>query len=306
MKKYLISTSLIVLVALPTATLANTPGDSSLKRVVTTTPTPTVRRTTITPVPPMPRIDDATFKKDTEDAFKEYRTATGQTKKIESLKKAAQKATDHRIDVLNQLIENVDANTRLSDADKATIKDGINTQITALTDLNTEIQAATDLTTIKPLVKKLYDYKIITVMKPKQIGIMAVARIQGVTNRLENLEKKIERLLAKAKADGADVDAIEASLATFNEKIAEAKSYAAQAKEIFKSISASDPEQAKVLREEGKADLQKARESLKAASTELHKIIVALKTANNPTLTPSVTPETSPEATPTATPTPEV
>jgi len=259
-------------------------------------------------MPPLRKIDETTFKKETEDAFKEYRAAT-QVKKIAALKKAAEKATDHRIGVLNQLIENVDANNKLSDADKTTIKQGINTQITALTDLNTRIQAATDLATIKTLIKQLYDYKIIAIIKPKQIGIMAVARVQGVINRLENLDKRLERLLAKAKADGKDVTAIEANLVTFNAKVAEAKSYAEQAKEIFKSISVSNPEQAKVLREEGKADLQKARESLKAVGTELHKIIVALKATNSPspTVTPSTTPETSPEVTPTPTeaPTPE-
>ncbi len=108
----------------------------------------------------------------------------------------------------------------------------------------------------------------------------ANAGVHGVITRAEQLEKKLDNVLARLKEKGADTTAADTEVAAFKEHIALARTNAdtAQAK---LTAARAQPDNAEALLTEGRAALAEARTHLREAHTALKNAVRAIKALKN-------------------------
>lgn len=205
----------------------------------------------------------------------EIRKKEIKNKAIEKANKVLQNATGAMINRLEALKNKVDG-AKLLDADKATIKTEIDTDINWLKTKTTEVgaTASTSATTTKIQTQEVRDYwdKVKTTVK-RVSGEILAGRLNYIVSRTETLASTLATDIAALKTAGKDVVAIEAKLNDAKAKIPAVKQKIADAVAKFKLITSLDT--AKTNYEAGQALIREA----KAMLNDVHVALVQVRGA---------------------------
>lgn len=143
---------------------------------------------------------------------------------IANLKQRAQTEITRRINFLNDLITKLAVIKKLSDSDKASLQNQIQTQIDGLNTLQTKINSDTDITTLRTDVKSIVNgYYIFAFFRVKISLLVAAERFSTTVDSLSALEAKLKTRVDQASANGQDVTSLNTLLADMSTKINDAK-----------------------------------------------------------------------------------
>jgi hypothetical protein len=221
------------------------------------------------------------------NAFKEARQKYLNTKNTTDPKTALQnaktillKSTDAIINYLEQIKAKINENENLNESTAKAMIDKIDAQITDLSAIKDKIQAATTKDEIKSLAKDLRekwkDYQ----NKGRVFAERVVsARVQGVVNQAEVLEKKLENALSRMQDKGVNVS-VSAEMEQFSQEIENAKDYYQQAQQkLEQARNSADNATIQSLVKDANSLLSQSRDSLKAAHETLKQIVSKIRAA---------------------------
>lgn len=224
--------------------------------------------------------------------------ADAQATLITRIKARAGEEITRRITALNELNTKVGAMKKVSDADKATLAGQIQTQVVTLTTLKTKIDADTDIAVLRTDVKSITaSYRIFMLIIPRGHIIAAADRMSTIADEMTALGAKIQARITAAQTAGKDVTALNALLADFTAKLADAKTQSQAA--IAKVVPLNPDNGDTAVMQANNAALKAARADIKAgtqdfknAREDVEKIRKGLKEFHLPTSTSttSVTP----------------
>lgn len=223
---------------------------------------------------------------------------------IERLQQKAGKEITRRIDSLNKNINKISEMKKLTENQKSSLINDIQSEISSLTELNKKIQSETDLETLLTDVKSIISsHRTYLLFLPKTQIIITANRFLNTADKLNELAAKLQTRINEAKSKGEDTSSMQTTLVDMQGQITDAKT---QANNAINSVFTLQPTDYP----DNKPDLQKAREMLQTAHKDLinarqdaQKIIVAVRKLNkNITATPIFT---TSESTPTPTPSTE-
>jgi hypothetical protein len=146
--------------------------------------------------------------------------------RIKNLQTRADEEITRRITALNALSVRVNAMQKVSASDKATLSASISSQITALNTLQTQITAdaaANSTTSLVTDVKSITgSYRIFALVIPQGDIEAATDRVLDVVSTMNGLSMAFSTRISAAASAGADVTAIQATLADFTAKVDDA------------------------------------------------------------------------------------
>jgi chromosome segregation ATPase len=215
-------------------------------------------------------------KKALDESLEKYKNSA-QEKRLENLKNHGLNSIEVRLGVINNFVNQIESNKRFDNETKEKLIEDIQVYINQLLELRDQIEAEDDIEKLKELIRGIHkDLKIFSIVRPKQSAIMAIARIQGLVNRIKNLESKIENLIALHEEKGQDTTNLDLKLNQLRENLELAEEKISQAKKSFESV-ATNKEQSKTYIEEGRAYLLEARSLIKETREILKSITKELK-----------------------------
>ena len=181
----------------------------------------------------------------------------------------------------------VKENEHISDEEEAKIIADIDAQISDLNSFKAEVEAATTKEQIKELAKRLRErwHELREIKLLLHAERVMVARVEGLVKRTEVLEKKLDKILARANESNISTD-LSSDMELFSQKItlAEDKYKQAQAKlsEAFNlslTNETANIERIKELISEARELRKEAHQALKQAHDVLKIIVLKLRIA---------------------------
>jgi hypothetical protein len=218
----------------------------------------------------------------------------------EAKARAAQEI-DRRIVSLQALIERIGAMKRLSDADKKTLINVIQAQITALTSLKGTVEGATDIATLRTEMETVNtSYRIYALVMPQVRIIAAADRLLTVTGQLELVSAKLAGRVAEMSAAQGNVTTLQTSLDDMKTKIANATKMAQEAVNAVVGLLPDNGDQAKqksnlATLKDSQAKIRAGQQDVVAARKDAETITKALR-AFNKTTTATTPPAGTPSA----------
>ena len=183
-------------------------------------------------------------------------------------KTRAEKEISNRITDLNKLIARIQAMKHVSDANKTTLVASVQTQITILTTLKTKIDADTDVTILKTDVQSITKSIRIYMLVMPQIFIAAASdRLLDVSADMTTVGTLLSARITEAKTAGKNTSDLDAALADYTAKIADANVQAQAA--ISATVSLTPDNGDKTKAEANTAALKAARAQLEAGTKDL-------------------------------------
>jgi len=215
-------------------------------------------------------------KKSLNESLEKYKNAA-QDKRLEALRNHGLNAIEVRLKVINNFANQIESNDKFDQDTKDGLMKNIQNLTNELIELKDKISTEQNIDQLKELVRSIHkDFKIFSIVKPRQSAIIAIARIQGVVNRLKNLEQKIESLIMLQKEKGKSTANLDLKLERLRENIVLTEEKINLAKQSFQKLS-TDKEQTKAIIEEGKSYLLEARTLIKETGKLLREIIKELR-----------------------------
>lgn len=217
-----------------------------------------------------------------EDARERYNNATTEEERLAHAKETLSGAADSIIAHLEKIKSKVQENENLNETQAADLAARIDAHIQAVADIKVKIDAATTKDEIKAAAKELRQA---WAGMRFRIELMAeriiTARVQGVLNQGEILQKRLDTALAAMAEQNISVD-VDAEVAEFNADIAAAKDFQAQAEaKLEAAIAAGTSDEAKDLVEQAHDLIKKSQDSLKDAHDALRQIIRKMREAGH-------------------------
>jgi len=125
-----------------------------------------------------------------------------------------------RLASLSKLTSKINAATKLTGADKATLTAEVNATISGLNTLKAKLDAETTVAAARADVQSIYtEYRVYALVAPK-VGLIKVADDQQVAEqKLQALIQKFQTRLNAAKSKGKNVDALETVLSDMTQKV---------------------------------------------------------------------------------------
>ena len=153
-------------------------------------------------------------------------------------KERADQEIDRRIAALNELITRISGMKKLSDANKSSFVNQVQSEITNLTNLKSKIDADTDPQTLKTDKQSIIQsYRIFALFIPKIRILAAADRMDVTADKLSDLAQKLQGRIAQAQSDGKDVSSLQTALGNMQNKIADAKTQYQNAKNLVISLT---------------------------------------------------------------------
>jgi hypothetical protein len=215
-----------------------------------------------------------------------------------SLVEKSNKEIEKRVKDLNKLEDRILEMKNVSDAEKKSFSDSINSEISNLDDLKGKIGSSTDMTTLKSDVASITkDTRIYALVIPKMHILAANDKAMTAVNMLNAMVTKLQTRISDAQANGKDVTALNTALADLSAKLADATSLSGS---ISSGISTLVPDQGnKTVMSSNEAALKAARKNislinadLSAARKDVNIILKGVKGVG-PSATAAVPPTTS-------------
>lgn len=206
--------------------------------------------------------------------------------RIKNLQTRANEEITRRINALNALAGRVAAMKKISSTDQASLSTAITAQITALNTLQAQIAtdaAANSTTSLLSDVKSITgSYRIFALVIPQGAIEAAADRVLDVAGTMNTLSAAFSTRITAAQTAGANVTAVNATLADFSAKIAAANM---QANAATAEVSVLVPDggvtaqmQANTAAlKDARAKIQAAQQDLMNARADAVSIIAALK-----------------------------
>ena len=183
-----------------------------------------------------------------------------------------------RLTSLSKLASKINAATKLTDADKATLTAEVNATISGLNTLKAKLDAETTVAAARADVQSIYtEYRVYALVAPK-VGLVKVADDQQVAEqKLQALIQKFQTRLNAAKAKGKNVDALETVLNDMTQKVnaSASVSSAVQAKVI--GLQPTDYNSDHTILSGTSAQLKTAHANNVAAYNDAKQIVAGLK-----------------------------
>lgn len=146
----------------------------------------------------------------------EARTTIMAQKQSDLLTRVIQRADQliaTRLASLQRLLARLQSDKRLSDTDKTSLTNDINTTISSLNALKTKIDADTDETTARADAKSIItSYKIFVIYEPKIRLLTTIGNLQALASNMTSLSTQVQTLTNDLKAQGKDVTAAQTAL----------------------------------------------------------------------------------------------
>lgn len=185
---------------------------------------------------------------------------------------------NRRLTSLSKLASKINAATKLTDADKATLMAEVNATISGLNTLKAKLDAETTVAAARADVQSIYtEYRVYALVAPK-VGLIKVADDQQVAEqKLQTLIQKFQTRLNAAKAKGKNVSALETVLNDMTQKVnaSASVSSAVQAKVI--GLQPTDYNNDHAILSGTSAQLKAAHADNVAAYNDAKQIVAGLK-----------------------------
>jgi hypothetical protein len=171
----------------------------------------------------------------------------------------------------------------VSAANKTTLSNEIQTNLSGLTALQAKIDADTDVTTALAEAKTItVDYRIYALVIPQGYIEASSDRVDTITGMLTAISAKLQTRITADQSAGKNVTAMQASLTDLNAKVADATTQAGVAESGVATLS---PDQGnttvaasnKAALVSSRSDIKTAASDLKAADADAKSIVQSLK-----------------------------
>lgn len=196
-----------------------------------------------------------------------------------------------RITDLNNLSTRIAAMKNVSAAEKTTLQNEIQTNVTGLTSLKATIDAGTDLTTVRTEEKTIAtSFRVYDLVIPQGYIVAAADRVATIDGMMSSLAIKLETRITQAQGRGDAVASLESALSDFNAKVADSGTEAQNAQNGVASL-APDQGNATVAASNhaallaARADIKTASQDLQAARADAKTIVQGLKGLKGSTAT---------------------
>lgn len=203
--------------------------------------------------------------------------------RITKAKERASQEIDRRIARLNELNTKVQAMTRVSATQKATVANTVSTEVASLTALKAKIQADTDLQTLKTNIQSITkSYRIFMLVIPQGRIEVAADKIMTVTGSLTTFAGKLKAKIDAAASAGKDVSTMTTSYNEMTASVADAKVQADAAVSLVANLKPDNGDKAtmdansQALRD-AKAKIKAGLKAIDDARADARSIIKELK-----------------------------
>src|SRR2546429_2455223 len=205
-------------------------------------------------------------------------SAENQQIRMTNLKTRASAEIDRRVASLSGIITKINANKRLTAAQKQGFVSGINAEIASLTSLKSKIANDTDVATLKSDVQSIVtSYRVYLLYIP-QIHILAADDVIGTSSdRLASWAVDLSNRIQQARQAGKDVASLQASYNDLLSKVAAAKTAANTADVLVIPLQPSGYPGNKSQLVSARADVTAGLQDLKAALQDAKSIVQGLK-----------------------------
>jgi hypothetical protein len=204
--------------------------------------------------------------------------ASSEKAKLQKIISRGDQEIARRLDSLSKLVSKINAATKLTDADKATLTAEVNATISGLNTLKAKLDAETTVAAARADVQSIYtEYRVYALVTPK-VSLTKVADDQQVAEqKLQTLIQKFQTRLNAAKAKGKNVSALEAVLNDMIQKVNASASVsgAVQAKVI--GLQPTDYNNDHAILSGTSAQLKTAHADNVAAYNDAKQIVAGLK-----------------------------
>ena len=199
---------------------------------------------------------------------RQARQASSTAMKIEKGQQKGDGLIDKRIGSLNDLVTRVNGMKHLSDSDKSSLENSLNSEITQLTGLKNQIGNDTSTTSLKADVGSITkSYRIFALVEPQAKIISAGDRVLTVVSSLNTILAKVNTRLASSTLDASTTSAVQTSLTDFSVKITDAS---AQANAAISEVTGLKPDNGDTtIAASNKAALKDAQAKIKVAQSDL-------------------------------------
>lgn len=200
----------------------------------------------------------------------------------------ADAAITERITALNSLNTRVQGFKNQSQAEKDSITNVANTNITGLTALKAKIDGETDVPTLRTDYSSIFgSFRIYALIIPRGWIMAAADRVTTVNGLMTTLSSSLQSRITAAQSAGKDVSAMQSALSDLNAKNADALT---QAQNAQSGVSPLNPDQGDktVLASNtaaikaAQADIKTAQQDFTAARADANTIVTALKALKTP------------------------
>lgn len=201
-------------------------------------------------------------------------------------KERAGQEIERRVKNIEQAMERIEKMSRLSDAEKESLKASLAAQIESLGTLKESIANTTATSTLKESISSITkSYRTYALVIPKSTITAAADRALSVATQLEQFGAKLaERITAAAST--SDLAAASAALTDMQSKITEARALADAAVALVKDLTPDEGDKAKMQAnaqalKDAHAKVVAAQKSLADARKDAGQVIAALKGSNS-------------------------
>lgn len=208
-----------------------------------------------------------------------------------NLQSRATTEINNRINVLNTVTTALNAIKKISDSNRTSLLNQIQTEVQAMQALQTKIQGDTDVTTLRIDVQSITKaYRVYWVFVPKVHVLAAADRIDDASSLMQDVASKLQ---ARITSGGSATSTFQSTLNTANSKISDAVTHAQNATGIViplqpdngsQSIQATNTAALKSAR----ANIQTANSDLKIAYQDFKTIIQSLKSLKQSPISSSI------------------
>lgn len=194
--------------------------------------------------------------------------STKLAKNIEEALKKADTEISKRIDSLNKVMEKIDGMKNVSDSEKVSLKEDLQSEITKLTALKSKISSDTDLATIKKdLASITSGSRIYMLVIPRANILASVDKINTIATMLGTVSTKLQARIDELKASGKDVTIFQTAIDNIVTKISDAKEEALTAQTTILDLTPDNGNKVKL--DSNNTALKAAKLNIKTANQDL-------------------------------------
>lgn len=205
-------------------------------------------------------------------------TSTTDQQRLQIVIAKGDQEIERRLTTLDSLTSKINAATKLSSSDKATLSNEVDSTVSGLNALKTQLDAETSLSGARSDVQNIYDeYRVYALVAPK-INLIKVADDQQVVEgKLSALAQKLQIRITSAQQAGKSVSNLQSELSDMTSKTQAAQQISSNIETVVINLQPSDYNSNHTILTGDNAQLKTAHQDNVAAVTDAKNIIGLLK-----------------------------
>ncbi len=201
-----------------------------------------------------------------------------QDHKIEALKIIGQKLVEQRVADLGRVKDDVNSIQRLRAEDRNFLLTEIDSSVSNLNSYKTGLNSEPNLDPLRAKVNVIPEqYRIYSLMLPKELSFLAAARVDFELERIRDLERKIEADINKIKQTGITSAKAEILLDDLKSNLSAADQKILSAKNSLRSIQKNDVQKERASIAASRQQIIEAKINILAAARTLRELAKTLK-----------------------------